>query len=185
MMRKSRPRGFTLIELMVSITILGLGLTIIFLRIDSFIPSTRLQATCRKLVSDIDELRMMAVMIYKLPVRLEYDLEKHGYGAYLPFEIDDDQEIVGPGRTDLFDFRPLPVGVIFSDIRLGAQNMAYDDIDTITVFINPDGSVTGHIAHLKDEQYNKEYSMIVASLTGFSEVMDQRVEYEEIDESKF
>ncbi|MHC4944056.1 MAG: pilus assembly FimT family protein [Planctomycetota bacterium] len=180
-----KAQGFTLIELMVSITILGLGLTIIFLRIDTLIPATRLQATCRKLVSDLDELRMASVMIYKLPVHLTYDLEAQGYRAYIPYEIDEEQNIIGPGETELMELRELPDGIQLADIRLGAMTEAYDDKSQITVFINPDGSVTGHIAHLKDEHYEKEFSMIVASLTGFAEVVDKRVEYEEIDDSQF
>lgn len=186
--RQKRIRGFTLIELMVSITILGLGLTIIMLRLDSFVPSTRLQASCRRLVADIDKLRMASIMLYKQPIYLEYSIENQGYSAYLPFEIEEDQEeisIIGPGRSDLLEFKPLPEGVIISDIRLGPKSLAIDDVSQITVFINPDGSITGHIVHLQDAHYGKEYSMMVASLTGFAEIVDQRVEYEEIDESQF
>ena len=115
-----KARGFTLIELMVSITILGLGLTIIFLRIDTFLPATRLQASCRKLVSDIDELRMAAIITYKLPVHLEYNLEAHGYGAYIPYELDEEQEIVGPGRTDLHTFAQQVLDPLF---QVGAESV--------------------------------------------------------------
>lgn len=66
MRRNVAAEGFTLIELMVSVAILGLGLTIVSMNIDTFIPKTRLQASCRKLVSDMDDLRLAAIMISTL-----------------------------------------------------------------------------------------------------------------------
>lgn len=185
MRHNGATEGFTLIELMVAVAILGLGLTIVSINIDTFIPKTRLQASCRKLVSDMDDLRLAAVMIYKQPVYLEYDLGNHGYRAYLPVEFDEDMNVLGPGVTELMRFKDLPENITFADVRLGGKVDAFEDASVITVLINPDGSVTGHILHIKDELYGKEYSMRVASLTGFADIFDYRVEYEEIDENAF
>jgi prepilin-type N-terminal cleavage/methylation domain-containing protein len=185
MRRNGAKEGFTLIEMMVTVAILGLGLTIVSIKIDTFLPKTRIQAACRKLVSDMDDLRLAAVMIYKQPVYLEYDLTNHGYRAYLPVEYDEDMNVIGPGVTELMSFKDFPENIIFTDVRLGGKVDAFEDASVVTVLINPDGSVTGHIVHVQDELYGKEYSMRVASLTGFAEVFDYRVEYEEVDESAF
>ena len=179
-------RGFTLIELMVTVALIGLALTFVFLRIDTFLPSSRLQAACRRIVADIEDLRLAAIMLYKRPIHLEYDLKNAGYQAYLPFEVDpENRTILGPGMTVLKPFQHLPENILIADVRLGPGNTAQEQPDLVTVLINPDGSVTGHIVHLKDKNFEKECSIRVASLTGFAEILDGRVEYEAIDQSSF
>jgi prepilin-type N-terminal cleavage/methylation domain-containing protein len=39
---RSRSAAFTLIELMVAVAILGLGMTIVFLKVDTLLPGSRL-----------------------------------------------------------------------------------------------------------------------------------------------
>jgi len=133
----------------------------------------------------MDDLRLASIMIYKQPVYLEYDLSNHGYRAYLPFEFDEEMNVIGAGVTELMRYKELPENIVFADVRLGAKADAFEDASVVTVLINPDGSVTGHILHITDELYGKEYSMRVASLTGFAEINDYRVEYEDINEGAF
>lgn len=179
-----RCRGFTLIEMMLTVTIIGLALTVVILRIDTFIPGTRLEAACRKLVSDMEQLRLLSIMLYKQPIHLEYDREFNGYRAYIPFEFDDEQQITGPGETELVAFCPLPEGVHFENVQLGGEEET-SNWDRITVLINPDGSTTGHLVIMKDDNFEKYNSIRVASLTGFAEILDHRVEYEEIGDESF
>lgn len=183
-MRRAR-KGFTLIELMLAIAIIGLMLTVVFMRIESFLPSSRLQSSCRTLVGDIDKLRLASTITFQETVYLQYNLDEHGYRAFVPFEYDEDGNLEGPGETELIDFKRLPECVIFESISLGISTDVIEDANLITVLVNPDGSITGHIVHMKDEQYESEYSIRVASLTGFAEIIGSRVEYEEVDDGFF
>ena len=180
-----RREGFTLIELMLTVAIIGISLTMIFLQVDTLLPSSRLQAACRTLVSDLSELRLQSIMRFKQPIHLVYDTTERGYWAYLPFEYDEDGEIVGPGQTEILEFRLLPDNIIIDGVDLGLKAQATEEGSQVTVLIHPDGTVTGHIVHIRDEYYQKDYSVSVASLTGYAEVKDGRVEYEEFDEGFF
>jgi len=175
--------GMTLIELMLTVSIIGVMLTILFLKVDTFLPRSRMESACRQLVGKIDKLRLASIVTYKVPIYFEYDLKNHGYSAYVPFEYTEDGELKGPGETELISFTQLPENIILDDVRLGMTADYVDYEDLITVLVNPDGSITGHIVHLKDVQYGKEFSISIASLTGFAEIHDSRVEYEEFDGS--
>lgn len=184
-MRTRKRQGFTLIELMVTVAVIGLGLTVVFFKIDTLLPATRLQTACRRLVSDLENLRLVSIMVYKQPIYLVYDKENPGYWAYLPFEVDENFEILGPGETELLEFRELPDNVIFDDVFTGARSNAMVDQDQVTVLINPDGSVTGHTVAMKDMYYDKFIYVRMASLTGFAEILDEEQTYEEIDDNSF
>lgn len=182
---KRKANGFTLIELMLTIAIIGLGLTVVFIQVDTLLPGSRLQAAAGTLVGDLEQLRLVGIMLYKKPIHLVYDLKNSGYWALIPYELDENAEIIGPGETELLPFRSLPENIQFKDIQLGQMTESLDANDLITVLINPDGSVTGHIAHIMDSYYERELTVRIASLTGFAEIFDHRVEYEQIDDSSF
>jgi prepilin-type N-terminal cleavage/methylation domain-containing protein len=184
-MRRRRTKGFTLIELMVTVAIIGLGLSIIFFKIDTFLPASRLQAACRELVADLEHLRLVCIMVYKQPIYLVYDKAQRGYWAYLPYEMDEDFEIIGPGQTELLDFRQLPDNIVFNDVHVGARSNVIMDTDQVTVLIHPDGSVTGHTVEIRDEYYEKSFFVRMASLTGFAEILDEEQSNEEIDDNSF
>jgi prepilin-type N-terminal cleavage/methylation domain-containing protein len=183
MIRKAH--GFTLIEIMLTVAIIGLGLTVVFLQVDTFLPASRLQAGASGVVSDLEQLRLATIMLYRKPVHLVYDLSNHGYFAYLPYELDEEAEIIGPGETEILPFKALPENIVFKDVQVGLKTGAIEEKDRVTVLIQPDGSVTGHIVHIMDTYYEKEHSVRVASLTGFAEIIDHRVEYEQLDDRNF
>lgn len=84
---KKRPSeaGFTLIEIMVVIMILGLVLRIVMVNMGAFIPSSALDAQANKLRFTLDYLRSEAKIQGK-PYTLELDLDKHMTRIILPTE---------------------------------------------------------------------------------------------------
>ena len=85
--RASRPgaAGFTLIEVMVVVMILGLLYAIIVPNLGAFLPKTRLDKEARVLASNIDMLRSEA-RIQSKRLRLELDLKKARWRRVQPPE---------------------------------------------------------------------------------------------------
>ena len=179
-------RGFTLIELMVVVTIIGIGMTIVFFNAGTLLPKSRLKAACQGVVTTIEQLRSQAIFS-RQPIEFVYDLENQGYRAYYPFLFDEERRVTGPGETEIVQFTPLNENVVLKDVTLGysSDEDSYGGEKEQVITIRPDGSVTAHIAHLSNKETGEEMSLRVASLTGFVEVLPGRVEYEEVGDRSF
>jgi len=176
--------GFTLIELMVVVAVLGLSITIVFLKVDAILPGTRLEAACKNIVTDLELLRSYA--IFKgLPIYLEYDSRFNSYRAFYPVDFDENGDVVGAGETEIFEPKPVGKSVEIEDVALGFYDGKKNSPGSATICIRPDGSLTGHIVHLKNTDTGKEMSVRIASLTGFAEVLKGKVGYEEVGDESF
>jgi hypothetical protein len=71
------------------------------------------------------------------------------------------------------------------DIALGSYDGDRGDANKETIIIRPDGSLTGHIVHLKNTETEEEMSVRVSSLTGFAEIIEGRIDYEEVGDATF
>ena len=78
-------RGFTLIELMVVIAILGLAGQLVFMNLGTLVPSTVLTSEATRLMGDIEFVRSEARLQCKL-YRIEIDLELNRWRLVLPPE---------------------------------------------------------------------------------------------------
>ena len=115
-----RRAGFTLIELVVAVAILGLSMTIVFLKVDTLLPGSRLKAACKKIVTDLEHLRSQAIFS-GVPIYLEYHIDTESYRAYFPVVFDEENKVVGAGETEIFE--PMPVGeTIAIEIWEGIQD---------------------------------------------------------------
>src|SRR5262249_41749753 len=109
-------RGFTLTELLIVIALIGLLFGLVFMKLDSLVPSQRLKADARELASSLDQARNYAIVSGK-PVIFAYDIDNRAYRYYVPFELSDDgNSIVGPGEFELHDWIFLRQDVEFKDI---------------------------------------------------------------------
>ena len=186
MIRKRADRaGFTLIELMVAVAILGLGMTIVFLKVDTLLPGSRLTAACKKVVTDIELLRSHSIFT-GTPVYFEYDVQLNTYRAYSPVTFDDDGRVMGAGETEIMEPAFLGELIAIDRVAVGYQDDGEGSSDMRqTICIRPDGSLTGHIVHMTNTDSGQLMSIRIASLTGFAEVFDGHIEYEEVTDASF
>ena len=184
--------GFTLIELMIVIVIMGIALAIVALNFDGFVPEERIRAEARSIGHLIELARAEAAMkgvsygvvydlnknAYWLLVPEVEDDELSSYGSDIEYDEEDDEEEI---RKQLF-YRELAKDVEFVDVQLGEDTTIKDSI--VRIEITPLGTASGHIVHLKQKlgnnQEEKEFSIELNALTAMVSFTEGRVEFEEV-----
>ncbi len=172
-LRRARraDRGYTLIELVMVILILGIILSITFTRIESFSPKYSLRAAARRLARILTLARSQAA-VQGRPYFLKYKLEDARYYLLVPFE----DQAPPPTDTETASTAPpipqihwepmfaenLPDGIRFRDILLGGTQKVEEK--EVNVEISPFGITQGHVVHLTDGK--GDYTLDVNPLTG-------------------
>ncbi|MEQ8765578.1 MAG: prepilin-type N-terminal cleavage/methylation domain-containing protein [Planctomycetota bacterium] len=180
--------GFTLVELAIAVLIIGIGMTYVFMGVETFSATSELKATARGLASTIDFCRNEAISVGET-IYLEYDFQNQRYRAIFPFVYDsdgtkqeirdeDDQEV-----TEIFGWTNLPARIRLQRILLPG-NEAIEN-DRARVQFTPIGSTTAHIISLVNQRETMRYSIEVNPLTGLVEFYEYEKEFDTAEESDF
>lgn len=162
----AESRGFTFIELMVVVAIMGLLLGFVVLRLDDMVPSSRLSAAARQVASHVGMARGEAVAAGKVHA-IAYDLTRQQYAVLTP----PDPEEVEAGRYKADELLPLewetlPSGVTLVDVDLGDRALSSG---LLTLRFTPLGTATPHAVHLKNVD-GGEMTVVVNPLTGLVDI---------------
>lgn len=160
-----RNRGFTLLELMLVITILGITALMVFPKVSSF-GAGNLKRTVRHLSGLIQHLAQESASTKKV-YRLHYQIEE---GAYWVNELQENREFA-PISDPLVTKETLPEGIFFEDI-ITPRHGKVSEGEAYTEFY-PLGVEKTSI-HLK--KGDQQWTLTVNSLTGRVKVVDQYVE---------
>src|SRR5262249_47696620 len=90
-MQRRRDTGFTLLEMMIVIVILGIAMSMVFGGAQNLLPESRLRSAANELATRINDVREEAI-VRGWTVTLEYDLDRRMYFAWAvapPGLIDD------------------------------------------------------------------------------------------------
>ena len=162
--RGPAPAGFTLIELMAVVTILGLMLTIVFTGSKSLLPQTRLRAAATDIAVALEQERSHALLVQE-PIQFRYDLQRGGYEAFFPYDRDEFGENRGPGKTPIIDFRLLPESVAFKVVRLPGS-IARDN-GMVTLTISPLGRMPPHEVVLVNPDF-PDHELLTVRVSGIA-----------------
>lgn len=164
-LRSKLRRGFTLIELMIVMAVIGLGTTLVAQSFDSFVPKERLNTATRTLTAVLRETRSQAIS-RGLEFFVEYDLDGERYRRVTPFAI-------GGGRFDkeqdddsdraYGEWEALPDGVEFASVAISGQVF---DSDVAFVRFDPRGAASDHQVVLSQPAYDNFYTIEILALTG-------------------
>ena len=165
-MKKQAQAGFTLMELMVVLVIVGLMMGLVTANMDSLTPTTRLNAAARNLASTINLAHNRAVMVGKTVIIL-YHIDSKYYQLILPAEAGGELAI-----------EPLPSGVSFQEIEVVGENKKIKG--WLKVYFSPSGMIRGHVVHLKND-LQAQISVEVNPISGVVDVIDgyHRMAFEE------
>ena len=185
--RASRPdrAGFTLIELVLVVLIMGVIVGIAATRLDFMIPKYRLRGAARDVASVLKQGKARAAAQGK-DIYFEADLSQGRYWLLVPFpklEAGDDPKQV-EGRPleyqPVFD-RSLPEGVHFTDVILGEKEKMTSG--RIRVRLSSFGASSHVILNLQNDD-NKTIALRLNGFTGMIAYSDEHLDAEELLEDK-
>ena len=176
---RRRRGGYTLIELVMVILILGIMLSLVFSRLDYLSPRHALRAEARRIAKTVALARSQAVTQGRIYF-VRYDLEERRYFLLVPSEPEtpaptEPSATVAPIpelRWQPLFRHDLSEGIFFRDITIGSGEAV--GRDEVTVEISPFGFTKGHIVHLTDGQ--SDYSIEFNALTGEARFHEEYVD---------
>lgn len=184
--------GFTLIELVVVVVIIGVLSAVTFVSLDALIPSARMRRAAAEIVSAA-RFAKTAARVRRVEVFLDYDLETNSYSVSAvpepPEEGDRDDgfdEEEAPDQAPLWgeDLEPevilsghLGKGISIRSLRYGDNSEATGS--TTTVSFLPSGAVGEHMVILESD-WGATLAVYVPALTGAPFIVEGSSSYEEI-----
>jgi type II secretion system protein H len=183
----ARQAGFTLIELMVVIAIVGVVMRVVLLNMGAFVPATVLNGECKQMRAHLDFLRSEARLRGQW-CALELDLSNHRYRYVLSPErrltsfAEDIAELP-------LSWTPLDERAKFAGVAMPSRPLIERGIYRITFDENGATADLAIFFKLQDEQNLYMYTLQLRGLTGRTEIKKdvegKRYILEEVNEAAF
>ena len=153
--------GFSMVEMLAVIVILGLIATIVTMNWRAILPRTELHSAIRILASTIQGAHSEAIARNAV-FKIEYDLDKHRYRVNTPFRLGGGLAANEDERT-VQNWIDLPESVHFSRVQIDGVDYSRG---MVFVRFDPLGAASGHIVTLEQQPYKNFYTIEVQALTG-------------------
>lgn len=178
-----RAAGFSLVELVVVVMIVGLMVGAISISWEVIVPRSRLNTSVRELAAHLQSTRSEAVS-RNLEYWVEYDLDEEAYRVVTPFRLGGGRLALGASEDDRvrFMWHPLRDGVEFDHVTVGGD--LYTE-GSVVVRFDPLGASSDHSVVLSQPAYKNSYTLEVLALTGLIRFHDGIYEREAPDDGDF
>lgn len=172
-MGKQYKQGFTLIEIMMVLMIMGLILRLSFVTFDSLTPSAQINAGARSIVSALGLAYNRAATTGR-PTVIHYNLDKGYYQIVV---------LSSPisGKRQPLKESYLPDGVYFHDVTVAG--MKPQTKGWIEIKISPLGQVPAHIVHLAHKKGGK-ITIEVNPATGLAHIWEGHQPFRFLEEEE-
>jgi len=176
-MTRGDERGFSLIEIIVVLAIVGLILTLTVMRLDHLSPKYALRAAAREVGGMIDLARGTAAGKGRRTA-IEYDIDGGYYRLFGP--PPQGEEGRGPWGLAMVGVpKSLPMGVRFGGVYAHAKGMTAQTRGTLRVRFDPLSIEGSHIVYLENDfQGGKQMSVKYNALLGSCDYVDGQAEFE-------
>ena len=177
--QRSRQSGFTLLELLVVILIIGLFAALAAVRMDSVVSGGDLRLASRMIIGEIRALRGKAAHTHQAQ-QLAFNIEKR---LFYPVLTDVGEAETALGETERDNTRvnsekKLPDGVFIEDVAILSKGKIQEGEVRLLFF--PDGSIERSLIHLRNEK-NDMYTLEINPLTGAVKIYDRYIEQKSED----
>ena len=178
--RRRRRGGFTIVELMLTVAIIGLAAGATKVAWETMIPRTKLNTAVRELASRLWTCRSDAIA-RNAEFLLCYDLDEDRYWVLSPYT-----SMGGFART--FEERlVLSEADLLPDVGIEQVviNETVYDSGVVQIAFRPNGTATGHTVLLKQEQFDRLFTLELLALTGLIRFHDGEFQRELPRDSDF
>jgi prepilin-type N-terminal cleavage/methylation domain-containing protein len=177
--RQSR-RGFSLVELLAVITVIGLIAGVVAVDFVSSMPRAELNSTVHDIAAGVGGARSDSIA-RNGEFRIYYDMEANGYTVRSPFQL-------GGGLAQRDEDRAIVKRVLFPD-SISIERVTIDGIPytegQVFVAFSPLGSATGHTITLRQSPTDMITTVEVLPLTGLIRFHYNEFEREVMTEENF
>lgn len=169
--KKGNPPGFTFIEIVAVLAILGLFVSIITLRIENVLTGGDIRLATRIIISEIRKIRGVAARSRRDQV-LVLQIEEN---ALYPVEVAPEQNVQRSVNEDetARDYRHLPLGVSVEDVVVLPHGKVQEGEARIRFFAN--GTIERSLIHLRNDK-GEIYTLEINPLTGHVVIHDRYVD---------
>jgi prepilin-type N-terminal cleavage/methylation domain-containing protein len=177
--------GFTLIEILVTITIIGMAMSAIFGFGGNLLPQTRLHGSATDIGQSMVQMRTHALFAQR-SVIFEYDLEQQGFWAYYPLELDgEDGRILGPGQTEVLRFTEVRPGMRIERVRYPDGSEREDGL--VQVPISPMGRSPSHEVVVVNPEFPEVevFTVRMVPMEGSYQILDGRPDWQVLTDADF
>jgi prepilin-type N-terminal cleavage/methylation domain-containing protein len=174
--------GFSLIELLVVVTILGMMVGVTTISWRSIAPRTHLDTDLRTLAARIAGTRSDAIS-RNAEFQIVYDLDNGAYWVRPPFNAEGEYEPDEADRAILYRTE-LHDGVEFAEITIDGEKYVPGD-GLVKVRFDPLGASNDHRLVLFHRTFERWHTIEVLALTGRLEFHDYHFERQEATDSDF
>jgi Tfp pilus assembly protein FimT len=158
---QERSAGFTLVELLGVVIVLGLIATLVTVNWQALLPRQQLNSAVRALAAALQGARSDAIA-RTLEFRVQYDLDDQRYRVQTPFRLGGGIAVDEDERYSL-EWIDLPQSVRFKSVLLAGEEYTSG---IVQVSFDPLGSANGHVVVLEQPAYEALYTIEVQALTG-------------------
>jgi len=156
-------RGFSLVELMVVLIIIGLIVTVSMISWQALLPNQQFNTGIRNLSERLHDTRSKAIA-FNRAFEVHYDIDEDVYYVRTPYSIDggfavSDEDI----RRDIHYTNLVESGIDLQTITI--DDKEYTD-GKVYVRFDPLGASAYHTIRLEQVQFEREFTLEVLPLTG-------------------